>query len=441
MFDNVIEATKEQILGHFPQTSEFIPFEKILQSEFIEPAYKHYFKAELNRWMFEFRQIFHNLRNFDLSRNDAQQTLERLYNLLPNLARFDIEDFEEAVFSGVKLRCHYLLRPQNTLAYFVFGNSLNKSVAEITLLLDYFYDYKYLISALTNRLQTIAEKASNPFVSIFEFKQWVANTDNENLSFSTFEKILELFEPMFEFFNNGNFELETSRIPTVALIYFFEDKRQEALANFFETLAETKETLTVVELFDSISQCFASKSRDLNSNPDMQNAESKQAFNAITFDSISPFIFSLPDEIPTPKSENFNSDSYLNVGEQSAISSHNEKERIATMLEKFENRPNVSQTEETATQNSREFHEAETQIGFENTLSRIIPFEKRAKFIEELFHSFEEVYEKLLAELDGADSFEEAIFYANQYFTNSGVPNDSPLAQEFFSFVQMKFGN
>jgi hypothetical protein len=456
MFDNVIEITKEQITGLFAEAGEFIPFEDILKSESIEPAYKHYFKAELNKWMFEFKQIFSSLRNFDLSTSEVKNILDSLYGVLPGLARFDIEDFEATVFSAVKLRCHYLLRPQNTLSYFVFGNALNKSVEEILLLLEYFYDYQYLISSLITRLNSVASEASNPFVSIYEFKQWIHNIDIKNLALSPLDKALELFEPMFKFFNNGKFEPEISRIPTLALVYFFDDKRHEALTNFFEMLAETNETMTIAQIFDSITQYTDSYPQ---SNSFTKIAESKPHIsNTIIFDRINPFVFSLPDKIPSVESNNFEPNPFTDINYEftGSNSSDKEKELITSILDKFDKQPNVSNFESNSTESQaielNKFDDVEVlpqeglqdvgeQINSGNTISGLIPLEKRTKFVEELFHSLESAYEKLLSELDSAKSLEEAIHYATQYFDNSGVSKESPTAQELLSFIRMKFAD
>lgn len=466
MFDYIIETTKEQIAKLFAETDEFIPFEDILGNESIEPAYRHYFKAELNKWMFEFKQIFSSLRNFDLSRNEVQNVLDSLYSLLPGLARFDIEDFEAAVFSAVKLRCHYLIRPQNTLSYFVFGNALNKSIEEIFLLLDYFYDYKYLTSALINKLRSVSAKVSNPFVSIYEFKQWIHDIDIENLTFSSFEKTLELLEPMFKFFNNGRFESEISRIPTLALVSFFEDKRHEALANFFEMLAETNETLTIAQIFDSITQSVGSYSRAASNSSSRINENKPHIPNTLIFDRISPSIFSLPDDIPPVKSEDFKPNTFTNINDQltSINSNDKEKEIITAILDKFDKQPSTSESESNNTNSQtveietldaeptqpqhttdreilpqEESQDVANQINLGNTIASFISPEKRTKFVEQLFHSLESVYEKLLSELDSAKSLEEAILCATQYFNNSGVPKELPAAQEFLSFIRMKF--
>lgn len=454
MFDNVIETTKEKITEFFAQTGEFIHFEDILKNESIGPAYKHYFQAELNKWMFEFKQIFSSLRNFDLSGSEVQNVLDSFYGLLPGLARFDIEDFEATVFSAVKLRCHYLLRPQNTLSYFVFGNALNKSVEEILLLLNYFYDYKYLITSLVNRLELLSSEASNPFVSIYEFKQWIYDIDIENLTFSSFEETLGLFEPMFEFFNDGKFEPEISRIPTYALVYFFDDKRYEALTNFFEMLAETNETLTIGQIFDSIAQCVSPYSQ-ISSNDFTKIIGSKPHIsNTIVFDRINPFVFSLPGEIPLVESSNFEPNPFDDINNEltATSSSDKEKELITSILDKFDKQPSVSKFESSGTKSEEielgrfDSEQIQTQhpigvITSGNTISSFIPLEKRTKFVEQLFHSLESVYEKLLSELDSAKSLEEAIHYATQYFDNSGVSKESPTAQELLSFIRMKFGD
>ncbi len=461
MFDNVIGTTTEKITGLFAETSEFIRFENVLKNKSIEPAYKHYFKAELNKWMFEFKQIFSSLRNFDLSTGEVKDILDSLYAVLPRLARFDTEDFAATAFSAVKLRCHYLVRPQNTLSYFVFGNALNKSVEEIILLLDYFYDYQYLISSLTDRLKSVSAKASNPFVSIYEFKQWIYDIDIANLTFSSLEKTLELFEPMFKFFNNEKFEPEISRIPTLALVSFFDDKRDEALTNFFEMLAETNETLTIAQVFDSIAQCIDSYSR-VSPNILTKIDESKPHIsNTIIFDRINPFVFSLPDKIPSVESSNFEPNPFADINNELTYnnSSSREKELITSILDKFDE---SNSTESQAIELNNRFDSEQTQIqgvidvevlpqeGLQevrdqinsgNTISSFIPLEKRTRFVEELFHSLEPVYEKLLSELDSANSLEEAMHYATQYFENSGISKESPTAQEFLSFIRMKFGN
>lgn len=468
MFDNVIETTKEKITELFAQAGEFIPFEGILKNESIEPAYKHYFKAELNKWMFEFKQIFSSLRNFDLSTSEVKNILDSLYAVLPGAARFDIEDFEATVFSAVKLRCHYLLRPQNTLSYFVFGNALNKSVEELLLLLDYFYDYQYLISSLIDRLKSVSAEASNPFVSIYEFKQWIYDIDNENLTFSSLEETLKLFEPMFRFFNNGQFEPEISRIPTLALVYFFDDKRYETLTNFFEKFAETNETLTIAQIFDSVAQC-AVPSSWVSSESFTKITESKSHIsNTIVFDRINPFVFSLPDEIPSVELSNFEPNPSPDINKEltDTSSSDKEKELITSILDKFDKQPNVSHSEGNRTKSEaaeldrfdseqiqtqhpsdievlyqEKLQDVGEQINSVETIASFIPLEKRTKFVEQLFHSFEPVYEKLLSELDSAKSLEEAIHYATQYFDNSGIPKESATAQELLSFIRMKFGD
>lgn len=464
MFDNVIEITTTQITGIFAETGEFIPFEDILKNESIEPAYKHYFKAELNKWMFEFKQIFSSLRNFDLSASEVKNILDSLYAVLPRLARFDIEDFEATVFSAVKLRCHYLVRPQNTLSYFVFGNALNKSAEEILLLLNYFYDYQYLTSSLIDRLKSVSTEGSNAFVSIYEFKQWVYDIDIANLTFSSLEKTLELFEPMFKFFNNGRFEPEISRIPTLALVSFFDDKRDEALTNFFEMLAETNETMTIEQILDSIAQCVNSYSLASFNSLTNIDVSKPHISNTIIFDMINPFVFSLPDKIPSAESGNFEPNPFIDTNDEltGSNSSDKEKELITSILDKFNKQPSKSHnidsetiatetldsehiqtqcTIETDVLPQEKLQDVGEQINSGNTISSFIPPEDRVKFVEQLFHSIESVYEKLLSELDNAKSLEEAIHYVTQYFDNSGVSKESPAAQELLSFIRMKFAD
>ncbi len=240
MFESEIRIEVDRLRAALDTGQPFLSLEEILTHPDIDDAYKQFFHAEVEWWIYQQQVERSHSPYFDFQRPEFQPVLEQYDALCRQFARFDQRTQREVTELAVKVRCNFLLRPQATLRWFVFRGEPTQPAAVIFLRLQYFADYPYLIDGV---YQAVAERAATPnqLLSALDFERIVQQVEQEELFDYTPSQFLELLVPMEHFFQTiyqtaGRQGI--TGIPIAALIIFLHDKSIYPIAEKLQEIAE-----------------------------------------------------------------------------------------------------------------------------------------------------------------------------------------------------------
>ncbi|MGQ9819501.1 MAG: hypothetical protein ACUVQ1_06200 [Candidatus Kapaibacteriales bacterium] len=229
MFDSVLNLTTNKIFSLIDGLEEPVYFSDLLKINNLPAPYLKFFEAEKNRQIYELKLLHSGLFYFDFNHPEFSKIYNEFLTNLHKIVRLDKQALTDLVFEAVKFRLHFLIQPRKILLDFVFKNSLQKIKEEVLLDLEYFNDYNYLIDELKMKIN----RYKSEYISRIEFQILVSQIDNHFFTQSKAHDILSVLLPLCEFFSLNNFDSEKSRIPALALYYFFKDKEYVSLFNFF----------------------------------------------------------------------------------------------------------------------------------------------------------------------------------------------------------------
>lgn len=261
MFEQEVERTKKRLRQLIAAQQTYVPLQTILAESTIHDAYRAFFRAEVQWWVYEEQAIRAGNPRFDASLGDVQQLSRRLDELNALHARFDQEELTATVDAAVKTRLNMLARPRTTLKWFVFRGEPTRTVREIMLRLDYLADHPYIADGVRAWLRSRGAEAS-PFelVSVVEFERIVEKVDNDAILELSQGQFVSLLDGLFEFFADANPDLPPECVPTEAVIIFLDDKGAVPLSQALERLLY-RESLTHVtrsRILDVIDVVLAS---------------------------------------------------------------------------------------------------------------------------------------------------------------------------------------
>ncbi|MGA2298954.1 MAG: hypothetical protein ABSG15_15525 [FCB group bacterium] len=196
---------------------------------------RKYFEAELLTWIYNERKYYETHPNYYLMPVEIEKFFEHIGETLKNKARINRKELDSYIESLVKLRLNYLCRPVTTIKWFVFRGEVVKSFDEITILMDYFEDYNYLLSGIRNWLE--AEKEKNDGKIIYDdFERELEKFDYDTVNEYSFEEFANMLLPLISFFNPDD-EINTDTdFPLESLIIFLDDKHINTIACILEKL-------------------------------------------------------------------------------------------------------------------------------------------------------------------------------------------------------------
>ncbi len=246
MFEKNIQIAKESLLKEINFQGKYIFLKEILDNPSIDDAYKAYFKAEANWWIYEKQVERRNTLNFDYSNPGLKAILEQLDELYFETARFDSATLFNLVDTAVKVRANMVCRPRNTLRWFVYRLEKTKPFIEVVKRLDYLSDYAYLTGDLVNDLKESGIVQSDyDIVNAEYFSSLVEKIDDNYIYNISPEQFTGLIEPVFSFFNPGAGPGESRVAPVEALIICLDDKNIPALASKLEAMKKENNITTI----------------------------------------------------------------------------------------------------------------------------------------------------------------------------------------------------
>jgi hypothetical protein len=246
MFEKYLEQKEQLLAEQINLSADFINLYELMFNQKIEQAYKTYFSAEADWWIYE-EQIARgsNLR-FNFEDPKLSSFLLQLDDLYKKNARFSAMSLPVAVSSAVKTRMNYLCRPRTALKWFVYRWDQTKTYHEIIKRLNYFFDYKYLTDGFIEyvRRNNIV-KSHDDTISISVFDRIISEIDNQKLAELNPEEFVQMLNPLFAFFNPDADHQDTARIPVEAVIIYFDDKNLIGASTKLEQLFRSGELLLI----------------------------------------------------------------------------------------------------------------------------------------------------------------------------------------------------
>jgi len=101
--------------------------------------------------------------------------------------------------------------------------------------------------------------------------------------------------------------------------------------------------------------------------------------------------------------------------------------------------PDVEPLPQDALQETQIEEASAEPVGKKTSLLDLITPEQKAKFVEELFYTMEDVFQDLVAKIDSSSNLDEAMKHVSDYFKEFGIFEEAAIAKEFIGFVQQKF--
>jgi len=260
MFEKELDRVRKQLKQQLDTRNPTVPLATIVANENIHPAYRAFFRAEVDWWIHEERAIRTSNTRFDTA-NDAMRALfPKLDYLYLDSARFDHEELVATIDAAVKTRLNFLCRPRTTLKWFIYRGEPTKPLYEVLLRLNYLQDNTYLLNGIRQWA-----KARNPdasayeILSVVEFERIIEKIDNDAILDLSQEEFVQLLNGIYSFFAEANPDLPPESVPTEAVIIFLDDKGAVPISQALERLLYREElrTLTRSAFIDVIDNVIA----------------------------------------------------------------------------------------------------------------------------------------------------------------------------------------
>jgi hypothetical protein len=251
MFEKNIENEISAIKSLFNFDNKIIELESILTNNQLDDFYKIYISSEVIWWIYQEDLKRNASSNFNLDRKEFKKLNQELNVYLYQNTIFNESDFDIILRNAINLKINFLLRPFQTLKWFIYRTDLQKPLSEISLKLNYFSRDDFLINYIRNQLLDNLGKGYNEFFllnhlnyfdfypdknfSIFEFINILNKVKNHYLSNLSLETIINPFIQLIMLFNKNN-SSHDFEIPIEAIIINFNDYGYSNLVEHFENL-------------------------------------------------------------------------------------------------------------------------------------------------------------------------------------------------------------
>ena len=237
MFELEIEREKKRCADTMIQRGEDTTLQRLCAIEGIPMFYKTFFAAHADWWIYELNQERAADRRFDYTDANIVSLLQEMDKVLRETVRFSAEEFLGLLDTAVKARLNFLCRPRTTLRWFVFRGEATKTIEEVWLRLNYFYDYQYLTNGFREWAEkTYSEHPSPELLSVVDFENLIIEIDNAMILELTPHQFTDLLEPLYDFFAPSGQAGEEYALPIEALIIFLDDKGVDLIAKELERM-------------------------------------------------------------------------------------------------------------------------------------------------------------------------------------------------------------
>jgi hypothetical protein len=238
-----IEKVKSDVLNDQMQD---IPHAYLMQKE-LPKSVKHYFDQEVENWIIEEEAKFESSDRFDYDMPEVRVKIDQIFDHLKNSATFDLNKFNQLLERAVKLEKDFTVRPQQTMANFLFKDKSTIRTKEVNDTLRYFFVYTYYKEKLTEyfNLKYLQE------INIEQFKVLVKEIDDKMFAANMVDESLKMIRVIADFINIGS--SNTDIIPLELIISAFKDRGITAFAELFEKVeADGKTELSFTEIEELI---------------------------------------------------------------------------------------------------------------------------------------------------------------------------------------------
>jgi hypothetical protein len=455
MFENQIEKVKEDILSTIVLNKQFIYLPELISNPDIHKAYKTYFNAEVEWWLYEEQMKRQSNQNFDMMDSEIHTFLIQFDNLLKKNARFDRLGLESLVNFAVKTRLNMLCRPRTTLKWFVYRGEQIKPFYEIIKRMDYLYDYKYIIDGFMHWAEdNDIWRQSKELISSNEFTKIIDKIDNEFIYNLSPDSFVDIIKPMFEFFNDVD-SIDVRTIPIEALIIFLDDKGIFPIARSMEKLLreDNIETITKSDFSDYIYTLLGEIEKKAETKPGSSiilqegiEIKSNEPVN-LENDALDIEMESLvnvseeeivKEDIPEPplNLDDEKDESEIEILQTDKITEH--ETSISVEIKNYISNLNDSELEE-----EKEIQSPSIQLSERPyhpiSLTELINKKYEDKFISKLFNKDMAKYFVLINYLEECYSWREAAKKIDSSFSEKSIDPNSTLAVEFRNLIQKRY--
>jgi hypothetical protein len=391
----------------------------------IPEAIKKYFDEEVKQRLDRELAEIKNFSTFDFKKPEVQPLLSELSIVLKITRSFNINEFSTSLKSALDFTIDYLLRPCETLTYFVFDYKDVQPAEFIFERLKYVKDYEYLPEIIKGylkrkRIDSIEKK---------EFLLLVKKADKE---FTKEFTILDHYET-FKSFKDYLYKLDlylTSNAEAEAFQIFLADKGQDSFAAFVE---EKKKELIDPRLdFKAFLQSV--------SLPRTDAARKSSALDFLAEERKSLPIEGTQQPI-MERSSTFEPEHSIEAGigaeiegtselpfEPSEEKFFEEETENASKLKSYEWKENALLKKLTQPEESKKSEYA-------RNLDGMIKNRLRKLTIKKLFNGSETEYYSTIALLDKADNWDEASQFLTDLFHKRNIQPYSKAAIKFTEFL------
>ncbi|MCU0331181.1 MAG: hypothetical protein MUC47_09450 [Candidatus Kapabacteria bacterium] len=237
MFEQEAERVRKKLKQLVATPQPYVALHDILDNTQVHPAYRAYFRAEVDWWIHEERAIRSSNPRFETSHVDCVAALQRVDELYVAHARFDHEELGSTIDAAVKTRLNLLCRPRTTLKWFVYRGEPTRTMQEILLRLGYLYDHRYLVDGIRQWAHGRgADASSYELLSVVEFERIVEKIDNDFILDLSQRDFVALLDPLYDFFAEANPDVPPECVPTEAIIIYLDDKGAIPISQALERL-------------------------------------------------------------------------------------------------------------------------------------------------------------------------------------------------------------
>lgn len=259
MFEQELENIQKITVNNTIGNMQSIALKTILESN-IPANVKSYFRGEVEWLLYKEKLTEHHSSKFNYQQDDVKLLQEQMDILLVYHYTFLRDEFLKTLDKCAHFLFNYLCRPQWTLESYLFEEKHSLNLKELSLKFRFCGDYPYFWTILEKYL--VGKNKID--IERDEAVRLLRRIDAEIVNTHSAEDMAKMTVPFFEFigFVHQN-ALSGGRgdLPTRALIYFFEDKKLNAVSGYLLKLREQgKQSLLYDELIEVLKESFTQKS-------------------------------------------------------------------------------------------------------------------------------------------------------------------------------------
>ena len=418
MFEKELDRVRKQLKQLLATPHPYVSLETILANEQVHPAYRMFFRAEVDWWVHEERAIRSSNPRFATGHADFRELWDQLDRLYIRHSRFDHEELNATIEAAAKTRLNFLCRPRTTLKWFVYRGEPTKPLQEILLRLGYLYDNRYLVEGFEQWARARGtDTSSYEILSVVEFERIIEKIDNDAILDLSQQDFVGLLDNLFEFFATANPELPPESVPTEAVIIFLDDKGAVPISQALERLLYREELryLTRTKLIEVIDDVILaledSDAAFVTELPPMDVFAAAGVRHDERTDDPEPVV--APGPVPVVMAE-------------------------AGGIEERTTEP-VVEEEAAITTEAPVIGTGSHVLSRLTALGKLLDERTRDKVRKKLFVANDELYERVVLDVLDSENWKAAAGKLDRFFAEQGIEPNSVVAMEFCQAIHKTF--